>query len=223
MSCYIALGSSVQTIYQSIDELVHRSRVRLLTLKFLLFAYSKQVTDNKHHHDFVSTGVVTEKDKVIVSYAGNFHNNAHQYLTMAQLRFKSDKDADKFRSKAEELQKTSPEPPPLVFRNHDEDKLHDVLIFDVEEDQMEERNKRKDVFDIHVGMPSEGGELFMKEVTMKVVDVPRFDHFDPLATAYPEFSMYFMYGDKGHAFIAHIPTKNPDFQQVCLLSTTKNN
>ena len=172
------------------------------------------MTDDLDLHELVSTGVATNKNKVIVSYAGNFKTKEHQYFTMAKLLFLSDKDADKFRSKAKKLHKTSPEPPPLVFRNHEEDKLHDVLLFDVVEDSVEERNKRKDVFDIYVGLPSEGGSLFMKEVTMKVVDVPRFDHYDPLATAYPEFSTYFMYGDKDHAFISHIPTKNPDFQQV---------
>ena len=148
------------------------------------------MTDDLDLHELVSTGVATNKNKVIVSYAGNFKTKEHQYFTMAKLRFLSDKDADKFRSKAEQLHKTSPEPPPLVFRNHEEDKLHDVLIFDVEEDHMEEPNERKDVFDIYVGLPSEGGSLFMKEVTMKVVDVPRFDHYDPLATAYTPSSVH---------------------------------
>lgn len=50
---------------------------------------------------------------------------------------------------------------------------------------------------------------------IRVVDVTRFDHFDLNDRKYPDKSTYFIYGDKGKAFISHIPAKNPDFLQVC--------
>lgn len=163
-------------------------------------------------HDFVSTGFINNEDEVIVNYAGNFRMPKHQYFSMAKLRFESKDSAKAFRSKAEEVQKRSSESPVLVFRNQEADKLHDLLIFDPEENE-EGRNKRRELFDVYVGMPSAGGSKFMS-ATMRVVDLPRFDHFDPADSEYPQFSTYFMYGHKKHAYIAHIPVRKPDFQQV---------
>lgn len=54
---------------------------------------------------------------------------------------------------------------------------------------------------------------------MKVLDVPQYEHFDD--NEYPEFSSFFMYGDKKDAFLFHIPTKNPDFLQV-IISMNEN-
>ena len=63
------------------------------------------------------------------------------------------------------------------------------------------------------GIPTEGKQAFMT-TSVKVVDVARFDHFDLGATAYPEKSKYFLYGNNRKAYISHIPTMKPDFLQV---------
>ena len=67
--------------------------------------------------------------------------------------------------------------------------------------------------DLHaVGFPSDDrNEPFMKP-KMKIVDVPRYEHYDN--DDYPLCSAYFMYGDKKETFLFHIPTRNPDFLQV---------
>ena len=156
--------------------------------------------------------MVSSDKKVIVSYAGSFTKPQHQYFTVAQLCFLSREDVRKFRSKAKELQQKHIDPPPLVFRNQEKVKLHSLLMLNFKSGE-KESNKHKATFDIYVGLPSEEHKPFMS-ANMKVIDVPRFDHFDVTDTEYPEFSTYFMYGDKHHIYLSHIPTRQPDFQQV---------
>ena len=167
---------------------------------------SYQVKDPKSHHDFVSTGVVNGENEVIVYYAGNFKNVSKQYGTAATLKFNSDSQAKEYISKQDALMTTSTEPEPIVFRSKNST-LHDVFFGESEYGDQEE------VFDLYIGLPSHGSKPFMT-ANMKVVDVPQYEHFDD--DEYPEFSSYFMYGDKKHAFLFHIPTKNPDFLQVII-------
>ena len=124
---------------------------------------------------------------------------------MAKLHYVEDADAMNVRSKLQNIDQ------PIVFRNKNPGKLHDVLMFDPEPEEGQ-RNQREEVFDVFSGFPPSGTK--METVKMKVLDVPRFIHFDPSVTSYPKFSVYFMYGHKDRAYIAHVPAKYPDFQQV---------
>ena len=189
----------------------HYFEVWILICHYTDESFATQVKERKAHHDLISGGKASKKGKVTVSYAGNFKTPEHQYFSMAKLQFADGKKASTFNSQAEKLQGKGV---PLVFRNTEADKIHDVLLFDTDEDKIDERHQRTDKFDIYQGMPAAGNPPFMTGVEMKVLDVPRFDHFDPLATGYPEFSTYFMYGSAKRAYISHIPTKQPDFQQV---------
>ena len=130
---------------------------------------------------------------------------------MAKLHYVEDADARNVRSKVQKLDQ------PIVFRNQNPDKLHDILMFDPEAEEGEEegeqeRNQREEVFDVFSDFPPSGTKI--KTAKMKVVDVPRFIRFDPSVTSYPKFSVYFMYGQKDRAYISHVPAKYPDFQQV---------
>ena len=49
---------------------------------------------------------------------------------------------------------------------------------------------------------------------MKIVDVPRYDHFDKADDLYPDNATYLLYGDVGNAYLFHTPTKDPDYLQV---------
>lgn len=164
-----------------------------------------QVKDPKSHHDFVSAGVVDDQNRVVVYYAGNFNNKAKQYATAAALKFNSDSQAKEYIEQQSALERTSLEPPPIVFRSKAKCNLHDVFFGESEYGDESEN------FDCFVGMPSDGSKPFMT-ANMKVVDVPRYVHFDD--EDYSEFSSYFMYGNKKNAFLFHIPTKKPDFLQV---------
>ena len=168
----------------------------------------RQATDDKDYHSFITNRVLDNRE-VIVTYSGSFTQVQYQYFTVARLQFCTDPVADLVRTKV------SPGAGPLVFRNTEPDRAHDVLLFDTEEDAIDGRHQRTDKFDIYQGMPAAGNPPLMAGVEMKVLDVPRFDHFDPLAADYPEFSTYFIYGTATRAYISHIPTKQPDFEQVC--------
>lgn len=108
--------------------------------------------------------------------------------------------------------RTSTEPQPIVFRSKASTTLHDVFFGESEYGDPEQ------LFDCYVGMPSHGSKPFMT-ANMKVLDVPQYEHFDD--NEYPEFSSFFMYGDKKDAFLFHVPTKNPDFLQV-IISMNEN-
>ena len=164
-----------------------------------------QVKDSKSRHDFVTTGVVDDENRLIVCYAGNFNDTSKQYGTVATLQFNSDSQAKDYVAQQNALMRTSPEPEPIVFRSKGKTTLHDVFFG--ESEYGDESQK----FDCFVGMPSDGSKPFMT-ANMKVLDVPHYEHFDD--EEYPEHSSYFMYGDKGNAFLFHIPTRKPDYLQV---------
>lgn len=164
-----------------------------------------QVKDPKSHHDFISTGVVDDENRVIVYYAGNFSNASKQYGTVATLKFNSEKQAKEYKEKQNALFKKSTEPQPILFRSKANTTLHDVLFGESEYGDDSEK------FDCYVGLPTDQSKPFMS-ANMKVLDVPQFEHFDD--EEYPEFGSFFMYGNEKSAFLFHIPTKKPDFLQV---------
>lgn len=161
--------------------------------------------DPKSHHDFISTGVVDDDNRVIVYYAGNFSNVSKQYGTVATLKFNFEEQAKEYKEKQDALFKKSTEPKPIVFRSKANTTLHDVLFGESEYGDDSEK------FDCYVGLLTDQSKPFMS-ANMKVFDVPQFEHFDD--EEYPEFGSFFMYGNEKSAFLFHIPTKKPDFLQV---------
>lgn len=159
-------------------------------------------------HDFVSTGAVDQQNEVIAYYVGDFYNAAKQYETIVKLKFLSNKDAEKYINTQKKLRNRGTEDQPIVFRSK-EQRLHDVFFKDTGySGELEE-------FDCFVGLPSDDDNKPFMSANMKIMDVPRYEHFDNLE--YPERISYFMYGDKDNAFLFHVPTKSPDFLQVCYL------
>lgn len=165
-----------------------------------------QVTDSNVFHNFVSTGVVNQENEVIAYYVGDFNEVPKQYDNVVKLKFINDKAAEKYITMQTKLMQESTHPQPIIFRSKGKQKLHDVFF--EESDYAGEKEK----FDCFVGMPSDDDKNSFMSPKMKVVDVPRYEHFDN--DDYPESSSYFMYGDKKNVFLFHIPTKSPDFFQV---------
>ena len=164
-----------------------------------------QVTDPVALHNFVSTGIVNQQNEVIAYYVGNFKEASRQYDTVVKFKFLSDKDAKNYTSMQKKLLQSGTEPQPIVFRSKKQ-RLHDVYF------EESEYAGEKEKFDCFVGLPSDGDKNPFMSPKMKIMDVPRYEHFDN--DEYPESSSYFMYGDKKSAFLFHIPTKSPDFFQV---------
>lgn len=127
-----------------------------------------------------------------------------EYFAVARFRFLSDDDVATFNTTVE---KSGSESTPIVLRNlqNEPKRLHDLLFNDSGEEQLSVK------FDFFVGLDS--GAPFMT-ADMKIVDVPRYDHFDKADDLYPENATYFMYGDVGNAYLFHTPTKDPDYLQV---------
>lgn len=144
-----------------------------------------------------------EKD-VFVCYAGNFKQTVREYFAVARFRFLSDDDVATFNTTVE---KSGSESTPIVLRNlqNEPKRLHDLLFNDSGEEQLSVK------FDFFVGLDS--GAPFMT-ADMKIVDVPRYDHFDKADDLYPENATYLMYGDVGNAYLFHTPIKDPDYLQV---------
>lgn len=164
-----------------------------------------QCTDAKVLHNFVTTGVVNQENEVIASYIGDFNNVSKQYDNVVKLKFLHDKDAEKYISMQEKLLKASSEPQPIVFRSKRQ-RFHEIFF------EESEYAGEKEKFDCFVGMPSDHDKNPFMSVKMKIIDVPRYEHFDK--GDYPDHANYFMYGDKESVFLFHIPTKSPDFFQV---------
>lgn len=166
--------------------------------------HSQQVTDTPDIHSFISTDKVNAEKEIFVCYAGNFKQTVRQYFVAARFRFLTDNDVATFNTTAE---KSSSEPTPIVLRNLQTEpkRLHDLLF----NDSGEERPSLK--FDFFVGL--ESNAPFMT-ADMKIVDVPRYDHFDKADDQYPENATYLLYGDVGNAYLFHTPTKDPDYLQV---------
>ena len=122
-----------------------------------------------------------------------------QYFAVARFRFLSENDVATFN--------TTVESKPIVLRNlqTEQKRLHDLLFNDSEE----ERPSVK--FDFFVGLDSNAPFMTAE---MKIVDVPRYDHFDKADDQYPENATYLLYGDVGNAYLFHTPTKYPDYLQV---------
>ena len=127
-----------------------------------------------------------------------------QYFAVARFRFPSDNDVATFNTT---VKKFSSESTPIVLRNLQAEpkSLHDLLF----NDSGEERPTVK--FDFFVGLDS---SVPFMTADMKIVDVPRYDHFDKADDQYPDNATYLLYGDVGNAYLFHTPTKDPDYQQV---------
>lgn len=154
----------------------------------------------------MSTGVVNQQKEVIAYYIGDFNNVPKQYDTVVKLRFLSEEDAEKYVSMSAKVLQSSTEPQPVVFRSKRPQRLHDVFF------EKSDYAGEKEKFDCFVGLPSDDDKNPFMSLKMKIMDVPRYEHFDN--DDYPEASSYFMYGDKMTAFLFHIPTKIPDYFQV---------
>lgn len=173
-----------------------------MTLGFCFCFY--QVIDPPDYHNFVSVDKVTANKEIFVCYAGNFQQIQHQYFTVARFRFLSDEDMATF------VQKSESGSAPIGLRSSaqaEKKRLHDLLFNDSEEERLSEK------FDFFVGLPADGSTPFMT-ADMKIVDVPRYDHFDRADDQYPDNATYVMYGDVGNAYLFHTPTKDPDYLQV---------
>lgn len=164
-----------------------------------------QVIDPAALHNFVSTGVVNQQNEVIAYYMGDFNKVPKQYETIVKLKFLSNKDVDKYINMQAKLMKSSAGPQPIVFRSK-EQRLHDVFFKDTG------YSGELEVFDCFVGLPSDDDDNPFMSANMKIMDVPRYEHFDN--HEYLEHSSYFIYGDKDSVFLFHVPTKSPDFLQV---------
>ena len=144
---------------------------------------------------------------MIAYYVGDFNKAPKQYETIVKLKFLCNKDAEKYNMMQKKLLTVSTEAPPIVFRSKQQ-RLHDVFFKDTGySGELEE-------FDCFVGLPSDDGNHPFMCSNMKIMDVPRYEHFDN--HEYQEHSSYFMYGDKENVFLFHVPTKSPDFFQVII-------
>ena len=144
--------------------------------------------------------------EIFVCYVGNFsqHQPQRQYFAVARFRFLSEEDLAIFEGRASGNDPKKP----IVLRSCKKKGLHD-LLYNVTGTLEEE-------FNFYEGLPTESSEPFMKRRKMKIVDVPRYDHFDKADDQYPEFATYILYGDVGNAYLFHSPTKDPDYLQVRL-------
>ena len=155
-------------------------------------------------HTFVSTGVCNDDNEVIAYYVGNFNKVPNQYDTVVKLKFTSNKEAQEYRE-TQKLLESSNQNQPIVFRSTKQ-RLHDVFF------EKSEYAGEKEKFHCFVGFPSDDDDHPFMEPKMKIVDVPRYEHYDN--DDYPQYSAYFMYGDTKETFLFHIPAKSPDFFQV---------
>ena len=142
---------------------------------------------------------------MIACYVGDFNRVPKQYEAIVKLKFVRNKDAEKYIATQKKLSKWNDVPQPIVFRSKQQ-RLHDVFFKDTGySGELEE-------FDCFIGLPSDNRNHPFMCPNMKIIDVPRYEHFDN--HEFPEHSSYFMYGDKNNVFLFHIPTKSPDFFQV---------
>ena len=143
--------------------------------------------------------------EIFVCYVGNFNQLQRQYFAVARFRFTSDEDVRTFEDKSSTTSK------PIVLRSSQKKILHNVLYNDT--------GSLEEEFDFYEGLPTDSSKPFMLKRKMKVVDVPRYDHFDKADDQCPEFATYILYGDIGNAYLFHSPTKDPDYLQVKLFGT----
>ena len=167
-----------------------------------------KVTDPTALHNFVSTGVVNEQNKVIACYVGDFNRVQKQYEAIVKLKFMCDRDVEKYITTEKKLLKENGVRKPIVFRSKRQ-RLHDVFFKDTGySGELEE-------FDCFIGLPSDNSNHPFMSPKMKIVDVPRYEHFDNHES--PDQSDYVMYGDMKNVFLFHIPTKSSDFYQLTTL------
>ena len=143
--------------------------------------------------------------EIFVCYVGNFKQLQRQYFAVARFRFTSEEDVNTFEDKVSSTSKS------IVLRSSQKKILHKVLYNDT--------GSLEEEFDFYEGLPTGSSEPFMLKRKMKVVDVPRYDHFDKADDQYPECATYILYGDEGNAYLFHSPTKDPDYLQVKLFGT----
>lgn len=87
-----------------------------------------QVTDPNVYHDFVSTGHIDERNNMIVYYSGQFPNVSHQYHAVAKVQFINTADGE---PAIQGAARRGTEP--LVLRNVEQQRLHDLLLYDFDE------------------------------------------------------------------------------------------
>ena len=143
--------------------------------------------------------------EIFVCYVGNFNQLQRQYFAVARFRFTSNEDVRTFEDKSSTTSK------PIVLRSSLKKILHNVLYNDT--------GSLEEEFDFYEGLPTDSSKPFMLKRKMKVVDVPRYDHFDKADDQYPGSATYILYGDVGNAYLFHSPTKDPDYLQVKLFGT----
>ena len=177
-------------------------------LLYMLISPLFKVIDPTALHNFVSTGVLNEQNEVIACYVGDFNRVPNQYEAIVKLKFMCDRDAEKYIKTEKKLLKQISARKPIVFRSKRQT-LHDVFFKDTGySGELEE-------FDCFIGMPSDNSNHPFMSPKMKIIDVPRFEHFNNYES--PEHSSYFMYGDTKNVFLFHIPAKSSDFYQVTTL------
>ena len=82
--------------------------------------------------------------------------------------------------------------------------------------------KTMNLFEVHKIFLGSLDEQSQFKVDITIYEIIRYHHLEKVEVSqyvsYPENQTYFLYGDKGNAYISHIMTKYPDFHQVCILT-----
>lgn len=157
--------------------------------------------DPKDHHTFVVCGRMNKTGKVFVEYIPSISEKQSQYHVITTLKTCSDADRAKFRNEQKHQQST------YFLRTKAPITIMNML-----------RNSDKMQFQVFKGALT---SKCLFEVALKVDEVFRYNHLESIKASehiqYPEAQTYFLYGDKKRAYISHVITKHPDFQQLVQL------
>ncbi|KAL4229059.1 hypothetical protein ACF0H5_012097 [Mactra antiquata] len=166
------------------------------------------ITDVPDLHGFVSPDMITDTGDLFGDHLPMFDMNAHQYHAIAQFNVSDQYAVATIKYKYEEQSKLATEKRlPIIFGNKEKSGLQNFL-----EDAM---NEALDM-DFFVGLPSHTNTPFLT-TKVKVLDIPRRNHFDMTQTDYPAKLTYFMYGKNGNAYMSHNMSMRPDVHQVIKL------